>query len=46
MADQTTVTTSAEEVAMAAKRKKIIKYVLIAVIGGLVLWFVYKKFIK
>lgn len=46
MADQTVPAATTAEVEAAAKRKKVIKYVIIAVIGGLVLWFVYKKFIK
>jgi uncharacterized membrane protein YeaQ/YmgE (transglycosylase-associated protein family) len=49
MADATNVMNAAMATAadlQAEKRKKIIKYVLIAVIGAVVLWFVYKKFIK
>ena len=45
MADQTTEKTTAE-LAVEEKRKKIIKYALIAVVVGFAAWFIYKKVIK
>lgn len=40
-AEKTTVEAAAEE-----KRKKMIKYAIIAVVGGLAAWFIYKKILK
>lgn len=45
MADQTTDKT-AVEAAAAEKRKKMIKYAVIAVVVGLAAWFIYKKILK
>lgn len=45
MADQTTEKTTAE-LAVEEKRKKMIKYAIIAVIIGFASWFIYKKVIK
>lgn len=45
MADQTNEKTTAE-LAVEEKRKKMIKYAVIAVIVGFAAWFIYKKFIK
>ncbi len=45
MADQTTEKTTAE-LAVEEKRKKMIKYAIIAVIIGFAAWFIYKKVIK
>lgn len=45
MADQTTEQTTAEA-AVAEKRKKMIKYAVIAVVVGVALWFIYKKVLK
>lgn len=45
MADQTTEKTTAE-LAVEEKRKKMIKYAIIAVVIGFAAWFIYKKVIK